>query len=129
MPGGFALVQLSGRFGLIAALLLLSPVVRGEGAVTAPGQATPPAAHAATQAEVLAAFHALKADEIAQKKIETLPALEFHRIDVSSKVRSSSFGHKTTLLVGAGETVREFYVEYGRSTNRPAAHFGPFPLH
>jgi hypothetical protein len=74
------------------------------------------------------AYHELKPNELETKKVETLPAgvQVVERIDVSDKIRSASFGHTTTLLVVAGG--KEFYVEYGKSTNKPAALFGPFPV-
>jgi hypothetical protein len=47
-------------------------------------------------------------------------------VDVSERMRSASFGHTTVLLVPP--SAQEFYVEWGRSTNRPPAWFGPFPV-
>jgi hypothetical protein len=76
---------------------------------------------------VLATWHALTPPEVEAKKIDALPKdLAVERIDVSEKIRSASFGHTTTLLVPTGG--KEFYVEYGRSTNRPAALYGPFSV-
>jgi len=75
-----------------------------------------------------AAFKALKPEELSARKIDALPQVDLRRIDASAKVRSASFGHKTTLLVPSAAGKREFYVEYGKSTNRPAQLFGPFSL-
>jgi hypothetical protein len=76
---------------------------------------------------VIAAYHALKAPEPESKKIEKLPEHEeLTRIDVSPRLRSASFGHRTWLLVPPH--ARHFYVEFGRSTNTPAGYFGPFDV-
>ena len=47
------------------------------------------------------------------------------RVDASQHIRSASFGHKTTLLVDLAQPTH-YWVEYGKSTNRPAALYGPF---
>jgi hypothetical protein len=74
---------------------------------------------------VVAAYRALAADDLEAKKIDALPeGVPMTRIDVSEKIRSASFGHKTMLLVPPD--AKTFYVEYGKSTNRPGALFGPF---
>ena len=92
---------------------------------------------AAAQAEprldaVRAAYHRLDPEERERKRIEALPAgVDFERIDATPRIRSASFGHKVTLLLpraADGGTAAEFYVEHGRSTNRPGAWFGPFPI-
>jgi hypothetical protein len=76
---------------------------------------------------VLASYHALKSPDPQDKKIEKLPAHEkLARIDVSMRIRSASFGHKTWLLVPPG--AKKFYVEYGKSTNTPPGFFGPFDV-
>lgn len=81
----------------------------------------------AQQDAVIAAYHALKAPEPENKKIEKLPEhLELARIDVSPRIRSASFGHKTWLLVP--KKAQKYFIEYGRSTNTAAALFGPFDV-
>jgi len=71
------------------------------------------------------AYHKLTSHEVEAKPATTPPdADKLERIDVSEQVRSASFGHKTTLLVDGDR----FYVEYGRSTNRPKRLYGPFPV-
>ncbi len=76
---------------------------------------------------VLASWRALTPETVEARKLEALPqGLVFERIDVSEQIRSASFGHTTTLLVPPGG--KQFYVEYGRSTNRPGGFFGPFPV-
>ncbi len=76
---------------------------------------------------VIAAYHKLVAPEPESRKLDELPPGEaVERIDVSTPVRSRSFGHKTWLLVPAG--ARQFYVQYGKSTNAPPALYGPFPV-
>ena len=75
----------------------------------------------------IAAYRALASAEVEAKPAAALPrGVSFSRLDVSDKIRSASFGHTTTLLVPPDG--RSFYVEYGRSTNRPAALYGPFPV-
>src|SRR5258708_7366776 len=69
------------------------------------------------------AYRKLTADQLSAKKIET-PPKDAQRIDVSEKIRSASFGHKTWLLVAPDG--KQFWVEYGASTNSKAALFGPF---
>jgi hypothetical protein len=89
-------------------------------------------AHGATLAPerrdaAIAAYRGLTGAEIEAHPIKALPSgLETVRVDVSARFRSASFGHSTTLLVPP--TGREFYVEYGRSTNKPGGLFGPFTL-
>jgi hypothetical protein len=76
---------------------------------------------------VIKAYRAMTPEQIEAKKVEAAPAhITFARVDVSARMRSASFGHTTTLLVPEG--AREFWVEYGRSTNHPAELFGPFPV-
>jgi hypothetical protein len=59
------------------------------------------------------------------------PGIAVARVDASSRIRSASFGHPTTLVVevprGGGRPSR-YWVEYGRSTNHPPALYGPFEL-
>jgi hypothetical protein len=77
---------------------------------------------------VLAAWHALTPPDVEAKKIDALPAgVSVERIDVSPRIRSASFGHTTTLLVPEGG--KQFWVEYGKSTNKPGGLFGPFAVH
>jgi hypothetical protein len=84
---------------------------------------------------VRAAYKALASADIEARPAAALPAdFDYERIDVSSRMRSASFGHTTTLLVAvpraAGDkpSPSEFWVEYGKSTNFPARLFGPFPV-
>jgi len=66
---------------------------------------------------------------IEQKPCEALPSgVNVVRVDASSRIRSASFGHSTTLLVDA-DAPKRYWVEYGRSTNHPAALYGPFEIH
>ena len=69
------------------------------------------------------AYRKLTAEQLSAKKIET-PPKDAQRIDVSERIRSTSFGHKTWLLVTPDG--KQFWVEYGASTNSKAALFGPF---
>ena len=110
------------RLLLASMLLLLAPVARGDGA--------PAEASQSADDSYLAAYNALKPGEIESKKIDALPQVESKRIEVKQRVRSASFGHKISLVVPItnGQPKREYYVEYGRSTNRPAEQFGPFSL-
>ena len=73
-----------------------------------------------------AAYRKLPAKEVTAHKATTLPPADARRIDVSERIRSISFGHKTWLLV-APDGAR-FWVEYGPSTNFPAALYGPFAV-
>ena len=60
----------------------------------------------------------------------------FADIDVSTPIRSASFGHTTIVRVPAGvvgapvdpNRAHTFYVAYGRSTNRESGIFGPFVI-
>ena len=79
----------------------------------------------ADETAAVAAFHKLSSRAVEAKPATPPPdADKLERIDVSAKVRSASFGHTTTLLVARDH----FYVEYGRSTNRPKRLYGPFPV-
>jgi hypothetical protein len=116
-------VQLAMRRLLLTSMvLLLAPVARGQG--------TAAAASAPGDESYLAAYKALKPQELDAKKIDALPQQAFRRIEVKQRMRSASFGHSTTLVVPVveGHPKREFYVEFGKSTNRPGQLFGPFPL-
>jgi hypothetical protein len=81
---------------------------------------------------VRAAYAKLDSAAIEAKPAASPPhAAEVARIDVSEGMRSASFGHTTTLLVPVpanDEAPKEFWVQYGRSTNAPARLFGPFPV-
>jgi hypothetical protein len=83
---------------------------------------------------VRAAYEKLGGAAIEAKPAAALPeGVEFARIDVTPRMRSTSFGHTTTLMVpvppaDAGTPPARFWVQYGKSTNAPARLFGPFPL-
>jgi hypothetical protein len=77
----------------------------------------------ADDAAVVAAYHRLTSQEVEARPATPPPADALPRIDVSAKVRSASFGHTTMLLVEGDH----YFVEYGRSTNRPKRLYGPFP--
>jgi hypothetical protein len=66
------------------------------------------------------------------KPAAALPSdVQVMRVDVSAGMRSASFGHKTTLLIALpakGESAKEYWVEYGKSTNNPPALYGPFTV-
>ena len=49
------------------------------------------------------------------------------RVDASQRIRSASFGHQTTLLIDTAQP-KQYWVEYGKSTNAPAALYGPFTV-
>lgn len=70
-------------------------------------------------------YHQLPPADVEAKKLDAPPA-DAKRIDVSGKIRSTSFGHKTWLLVAPDGT--RFWVEWSKSTNRPGALFGPFAI-
>jgi len=55
-----------------------------------------------------------------------VPPADAQKIDVSSRIRSTSFGHKTWLVLAPDGT--RFWIEWGKSTNRPGALFGPFSI-
>lgn len=74
-------------------------------------------------------YHDLGSAAVVQKPCDGLPSgVNVVRVDVSSRIRSASFGHSTTLLVDA-DAPKRYWVEYGRSTNHPAALYGPFEIH
>ncbi|HWE28533.1 MAG TPA: hypothetical protein VHB97_11050 [Polyangia bacterium] len=80
----------------------------------------------AAPAPVQRAYQKLTPAELEAKKTTKQPHKDAHKIDVSAKIRSASFGHKTWLIVAKDSN--EFWVEYGRSTNTPAALYGPFTV-
>jgi hypothetical protein len=66
--------------------------------------------------------------EAIEAKPATPPASsKVERVDASQRIRSASFGHKTTLLVDKSQPA-QYWVEYGKSTNTPAATYGPFTV-
>jgi hypothetical protein len=75
---------------------------------------------------VKAAYHKLAATDIEAHEAKGAPPKDAHRVDVSERMRSASFGHKTWLLVTPDG--KQFWVEYGKSTNRPGGLYGPFPV-
>ena len=81
-----------------------------------------------TAGPVQNAYRRLSAAEIEAKKVTaaTRPPKDAHRIDLSERIRSASFGHRTWLLVAPNG--KDFWVEYGASTNRPGGTYGPFPV-
>ena len=80
---------------------------------------------AAVPAPVQKAYHALTSTEI-ESHVTKLPPKDAKKIDVSPRIRSASFGHRTWLIVSPDG--KEFWVEYGPSTNTPAGLFGPFTV-
>jgi hypothetical protein len=73
-------------------------------------------------------YSALGSTAIEAKPAPSLPAkAKVVRVDASPRMRSASFGHKTTLLVDSNSP-KQYWVEYGRSTNTPAALYGPFTV-
>jgi hypothetical protein len=80
----------------------------------------------AAPAPVQAAYQKLTPQELQAKKTTKKPPKDARRIDVSAKIRSASFGHKTWLWVASDG--KQYWVEYGRSTNTPAALYGPFTV-
>lgn len=81
---------------------------------------------AAAPAPVQRAYQKLTPAQMEAKKTTAAPPKDAQRIDVSAKIRSASFGHKTWLWVA--KDGKQFWVEYGRSTNTPAAMYGPFAV-
>ncbi len=73
-----------------------------------------------------AAYHRLSGIEIEKHKASEPPPKDAQRSDVSERIRSASFGHRTWLLV-APDGAR-FWVQYGPSTNRPGGTYGPFAV-
>ncbi len=81
---------------------------------------------AAAPAPVQRAYRKLTSQEIESHKAKHKPPKDATRIDISEKIRSASFGHKTWLIVDKDGD--EFWVENGRSTNRPGGLYGPFTV-
>jgi hypothetical protein len=77
-------------------------------------------------------YRTLGSTAIEQKPASGIPGdVSVARIDASPHIRSASFGHSTTLVVALpapGEWPKQYWVEYGRSTNHAAALYGPFAL-
>jgi hypothetical protein len=72
------------------------------------------------------AYQKLTSQQIEAKRTTAKPPQDARRIDVSAKIRSASFGHKTWLYIAPDG--KQFWVEYGRSTNTKAGLFGPFSV-
>lgn len=99
---------------VIALLSLLAPLACAQ-------------ALSATQRDaVVAAYRALAPADVQGRPVDAAPAGKLERVDVSDKIRSASFGHTTTLLIPSDG--KRFWVEYGKSTNRPASWYGPFAV-
>ena len=99
-------------------MMMISGGARADGAKLTPER----------EKEAVAAYRKLAAADIDKARVASLPGgLQTVRVDVSEKMRSASFGHTTALLVPVKGN--EFYVEYGRSTNKPGGLFGPFTIH
>lgn len=81
---------------------------------------------AAQVSTVKAAYHKLGSQAVESHKATAQPPKDAQRIDVSPRMRSASFGHRTWLVVPPDG--KQFWVEYGPSTNRPGALYGPFPV-
>ena len=80
----------------------------------------------AAPAPVQKAYQKLTQTDLDAKKTSARPPASAKKIDVTEKVKSASLGHKTFLLVS--DDGREFWVEFGRSTNTAAQLYGPFPV-
>lgn len=89
-----------------------------------------PGLTAAQIAAVRSEYRKLTAAEVEAHPARRLPeAATFERVDASERMRSASFGHRTTLIVKVeGAVPVAFWVEYGKSTNHPPRLFGPFSL-
>ena len=72
------------------------------------------------------AYQKLTAQEINAKMTTAELPKDARRIDVSARIRSVSFGHKTWLIVAADG--KQFWVENGPSTNVPGGLYGPFAV-
>ena len=75
------------------------------------------------QQAVLKAYHALTPADLNSHVVSELPDGGWKSVDASDRIRSISFGHRTTLWLNDDGV---FYVEYGRSTNAPGKVMGPF---
>jgi hypothetical protein len=75
---------------------------------------------------VKASYKALDSQAVESKVATAQPPKDAEKIDVSPRLRSASFGHTTTLLVA--HDGKSYWVEYGRSTNRPGGTYGPFAV-
>jgi hypothetical protein len=74
---------------------------------------------------VKASYQAL-GNEVEAHQAKDQPPKDAEKIDVSPRIRSASFGHKTWLVVTPD--AKSFWVEYGKSTNKPGGLYGPFPV-
>ena len=72
------------------------------------------------------AYQKLTSQQIEAKRTTAKPPTDARKLDVSAKIRSASFGHKTWLIIAPDG--KQFWVEYGRSTNTKAGMFGPFSV-
>jgi soluble cytochrome b562 len=73
-----------------------------------------------------ASYHQMAATDVEAHKAADKPPKNAHKVDVSPRMKSASFGHKTWLVITADGA--QFWVEYGKSTNAPAALYGPFAV-
>ena len=96
---------------------------------------------AAHKAKIVADYkHLLAAGDITKHPMHMPLGIQFASIDVTDKIHSASFGHSATILVPEGPLVpnprvkhdpnqaKEFYVQFGASTNTPAGFYGPFKI-
>jgi hypothetical protein len=87
---------------------------------------------AAQVAAVKEHYLALGSQAVEAKPSQPIAAdVKVARVDASDRIRSASFGHKTTLIIAvppAGQEPKQYWVEYGKSTNHPAALYGPFAV-
>ena len=75
---------------------------------------------------VKASYKALNSQAVESKTATEQPPKDAEKIDVSPRLRSASFGHTTTLIVA--HDGKSYWVEYGKSTNRPGGTYGPFAV-
>jgi len=94
-----------------------------------------PAAPDLSEAQIAAVkehYLALGSQAVEARPAQPIPAeVKVARVDASDRIRSASFGHKTTLVIAlpaSGQEPKQYWVEYGKSTNRPAALYGPFAI-
>ena len=80
---------------------------------------------ASAPAPVQAAYKKLTSAEIDSHPVKQ-PPKDAKKIDISSRIRSASFGHRTWLIIAPDG--KEFWIENGPSTNKAGGLYGPFPV-
>ncbi len=67
-----------------------------------------------------------KLTDVDQHVASKKPPKNAEKLNVTPRIRSASFGHSTMLHIAPDGS--EFWVEFGKSTNKPGGLYGPCPV-